>query len=50
MNDLIWVGNTLYPRWIVFAAFGLTAIAMIGVPYALQMFVRRVLQRHGKNL
>jgi hypothetical protein len=21
LTDLIWVGNTLYPRWVVFAPF-----------------------------
>jgi hypothetical protein len=29
MSDLIWVGNTLYPRGIVFLAIGATALAMI---------------------
>jgi hypothetical protein len=46
MNDLIWIGNTLYPRWLAFAAFGLAALIMIGVPYALQMLIRRLLQRN----
>jgi hypothetical protein len=50
MNDLIWIGNTLYPRWLVFAALGLTALTMIGLPYAIQMFVRRLLQRNRKIL
>jgi hypothetical protein len=27
MNELIWVGNTLYPRWLVFAALGLAILA-----------------------
>lgn len=31
MNDLIWVGNTLLPRGIVFAAIGVIALAVIGV-------------------
>lgn len=50
MNDLIWVGNTLYPRWFVFAALGVIAIAGIGAFYGLQMFVRRLLQRDRKKL
>jgi hypothetical protein len=50
MNELIWIGNTLYPRWLVFAALGLGAIAMIGLPHAIQMSFRRLLQRHRKNL
>ena len=29
MTDLIWVGNTLYPRWFVFAV----PIAIVIVPY-----------------
>lgn len=36
MNDLIWIGNTLYPRWVVFAALGLAILAA----YA---FVRAIL-------
>lgn len=31
MNELIWVGNTLYPRWIVFLVLGLIAIGMAGL-------------------
>jgi hypothetical protein len=31
MNDLIWVGNTLYPRWIVFAAIGLIVFTIVGL-------------------
>jgi hypothetical protein len=31
MNDLIWVGNTLYPRWVVFLAMGLVVTAIIVV-------------------
>lgn len=30
MNELIWIGNTLYPRWFVFAVPVLVAIALIG--------------------
>lgn len=29
MTDLIWVGNTLLPRWIVFAV----PIALVMLPY-----------------
>lgn len=31
MSDLIWIGNTLYPRWIVFLAVGLIIAAIAGV-------------------
>jgi hypothetical protein len=30
MNDLIWVGNTLLPRGLVFAVMGVVALAVIG--------------------
>lgn len=50
MTDLIWIGNTLYPRWLVFAVLGLTIATMIGLNYALQMLVRRLLQRNGEIL
>jgi hypothetical protein len=29
MNDLIWIGNTLYPRWLVMAV----PLALIFAPY-----------------
>lgn len=35
MTDLIWIGNTLYPRWMVFAWFGLTAALV----FAIQRFI-----------
>lgn len=50
MTDLIWIGNALYPRWLVFAVLGLLIATMIGVAHALQVFVRRLLQRDGKKL
>ncbi len=28
MTDLIWIGNTLYPRWIVFAVPLLVVVAI----------------------
>ncbi len=28
MYDLIWIGNTLYPRWLVFAVVGVIAVAI----------------------
>ncbi|WP_439392574.1 hypothetical protein ACRQ5Q_24440 [Bradyrhizobium sp. PMVTL-01] len=31
MEDLIWIGNTLYPRWIVFLGIGLIVIAIAAV-------------------
>lgn len=36
MDDLIWIGNTLYPRWFVFLALGLiiAAIAVISTVIA----------------
>jgi hypothetical protein len=31
MNDLIWIGNTLYPRWALFAALGLIAMVVAAI-------------------
>jgi hypothetical protein len=31
MTDLIWIGNTLYPRWVVFAAIGLVVLTFAGI-------------------
>ncbi len=31
MNELIWVGNTLLPRWVVFFAIGAVASLVIGL-------------------
>lgn len=50
MNALIWIGNTLYPRWFVFAVLGLSTLTMIGLPYVLQVSFRCLLQRYRKNL
>lgn len=33
MNDLIWVGNTLYPAWMVYGTIGL-AIAIVAAALA----------------
>lgn len=35
MDDLIWIGNTLYPRWVVFLALGLIIVAIAGIFTAL---------------
>lgn len=37
MNDLIWIGNTLYPRWIVFL---IPVLAVVGL-YVFCAFVNR---------
>lgn len=29
MYDLIWIGNTLYPRWIVFAAVAAVPVTFL---------------------
>ncbi len=29
LNNLIWVGNTLYPRWFVFAAIGAVIVLLV---------------------
>lgn len=50
MSDLIWIGNMLYPRWVIPAALLAASLAMFGVSYALQMLIRRLQQRDGKNL
>lgn len=31
MNDLIWIGNTLYPRWFAFAVIAVAIVAICGV-------------------
>lgn len=31
MNDLIWIGNTLYPRWFVFAVIAVAIAALVGI-------------------
>lgn len=31
MNDLIWIGNTLYPRWFVFAVIALAVFVIAGL-------------------
>ncbi len=41
MNDLIWVGNTLYPRWFAIAV----PVALISVPFlvvGIASLVRRI--------
>lgn len=35
MTDLIWIGNTLYPRWVVFAAIALIAVTLAAITSAL---------------
>ncbi|WP_283807867.1 hypothetical protein [Bradyrhizobium japonicum] len=35
MTDLIWVGNTLCPRWVAFATIGLVALTLSGVMAAI---------------
>lgn len=43
MNELIWVGNTLLPRWMVFAGLGLSVTAASAVAvFAIQGFVARM--------
>jgi len=39
MHDLIWIGNTLYPRWFVFAVIAVGIVA-IGSAFA---FVKWIL-------
>lgn len=43
MHDLIWVGNTLYPRWVVFAAIAAlpVTIIVIGIIVDLVQLVRK---------
>lgn len=31
MNDLIWIGNTLYPRWFVFAVIAIAIVALVSI-------------------
>lgn len=39
MTDLIWIGNALYPRWIVFAA-----VAAIPVTYLVADIIFSIVQ------
>jgi hypothetical protein len=32
MTDLIWIGNTLYPRWLVFLVIGVATVVVVVVP------------------
>lgn len=44
MNELIWVGNTLYPRWFVLAvptAIFLTPLLIAGVIRLVGMCIRK---------
>jgi small neutral amino acid transporter SnatA (MarC family) len=50
MTDLIWIGNTLYPRWFVIAAFVLASLTMFGLSHVSRMLIRYLQQRDGKNL
>lgn len=34
LNDLIWVGNTLYPRWFVFAVPSVAIFCLIAMSAA----------------
>jgi hypothetical protein len=29
MDDLIWIGNTLYPRWLVIAVAAIVVVAVL---------------------
>jgi hypothetical protein len=42
MDDLIWIGNTLYPRWIVLLVMGLIVL----VPVALLSILADNAERH----
>lgn len=47
MNELIWIGNTLYPRCVIPAALVAASLTMFGVSYGLQMLIRRLYPRPG---
>lgn len=38
MNDLIWIGNTLYPRWFVIAIAAAVFIAPFVIAAIIQFF------------
>lgn len=42
MNDLIWIGNTLYPRWVV---LGFAAVAVIAAAALLSLLARNAEQK-----
>ena len=31
MTDLIWIGNAIYPRWVVFVAIGVVLLVGFGI-------------------
>jgi hypothetical protein len=43
MSDLIWIGNTLYPRWIVFAAIGAVPVTFLvaDIIFCIVQIIRR---------
>lgn len=41
MNELIWVGNTLYPRWIVLATGTIIIIGIVNLTGVLLMLASK---------
>jgi hypothetical protein len=46
VSDLIWIGNTLYPRWIVFAAVAAVpvTILVVDIIVSIVQVVKRIRQ------
>lgn len=43
MNDLIWIGNTLYPRWFVFAVIAVAIAVAIAALVGIGTFLKWIL-------
>ena len=37
MNDLIWIGNALYPRWVIFTAVAAIPIGILIIDIAISI-------------
>jgi hypothetical protein len=49
MNDLVWVGNTLYPRWLVIAVPSLAFIALVVSLAFIAAFIEQKIGAKDKN-
>lgn len=42
MYELIWVGNTLYPRWLVFLVVGVAVVALVSLLTFISIKIEKV--------
>lgn len=50
MTDLIWIGNTLYPRWFVIAVVALVFCAIVFVPLAIRYVAMKIQYRRRGDM